>query len=330
LRAIKPLPLTEDALIAAIREVVGAPVRPLRVGIGDDAAAWQPNAHHLALITTDLLSDGVHFRLAHTSPEALGAKALAESLSDVAAMGGSPTVAVVGLGLCATIDEAWIRGFYRGMAALASRSRCAIAGGDIVRAPALAIAITVVGEVRRTSMRLRSGARAGDVAAVTGALGLGAAGLRLLDAGVRKGHAVERYLTPEPRLAEGRFLGSRRAVHAMMDLSDGLSTDLGRMARASGVDAVVERERLDVHPSVEIAGVDPIDLILHGGDDYELLVAVDPRAFAHVARAFRARFSRPLAPVGRFEAGTEAVWIESNGKRRPLAPSGYDHLRGQL
>lgn len=326
MRAVKPVPLTEDGLIAAIADVVGAQARPLRVGIGDDAAAWQANPHHLSLITTDLLIDGVHFRLASTSPEMLGRKALAENLSDIAAMGGSPTVAVIGLGLTPTIDEPWIRGFYRGLASLASRSRCAIAGGDIVRASALTIAITAVGEVRRTSMRLRSGARAGDVAAVTGPLGLGAAGLRLLDSGTTDGMAVERYLSPEPRLAEGRFLGSRRAVHAMMDVSDGLSTDIARMARASGVDAIVERERLIVYPSIERAGSDPMDLILNGGDDYELLVAVDARAFPYVARTFERRFGRPLAAIGRFEDGRGEAWIESDGQREPLAARGYDHL----
>jgi len=326
LRAVKPVPLTEDGLIAAIADVVGAPSRPLRVGIGDDAAAWQPNAHHLALITTDLLIDGVHFRLSGSTPEALGRKALAENLSDIAAMGGSPMVVVIGLGMTATIDEPWIRGFYRGMSALASRSRCSIAGGDIVRASTLTIAITVVGEVRRTSMRLRSGAHAGDVAAVTGPLGMGAAGLRLLDAGTREGDAVQRYLSPEPRLAEGKFLGSRRAVNAMMDVSDGLSTDIGRMARASHVDAIVERERLVVHPSIARAGADPVDLILNGGDDYELLVAVDARAFPYVARTFQARFGRPLERVGRFEAGEGAAWIESGGRRESLPARGYDHL----
>ena len=158
MRAVTRPPLTEDALIAAIADALGAPSRPLRVGIGDDAAAWQPKRHHLALLTTDLLIDGVHFRLDSTPAESLGRKALAENLSDIAAMGGAPTVAVVGLGLTPAIDEAWIRQFYRGMSALASSSRCAIAGGDIVRAPVLTIAITVAGEVRRTSMRLRSGA----------------------------------------------------------------------------------------------------------------------------------------------------------------------------
>jgi thiamine-monophosphate kinase len=324
--AITRPPLTEDALIAAISDAVGAPARPLRVGIGDDAAVWQPKRHHLALVTTDLLIDGVHFRLDNTPPESLGRKALAENLSDIAAMGGAPTVAVVGLGLTPAIDEAWIRQFYRGMSALASSSRCAIAGGDIVRSPALTIAVSVVGEVRKTSMRLRSGARAGDISAVSGPLGLAAAGLKLIDAGKREGAAVARYLSPDPRLAEGKFLGSRRAVHAMMDVSDGLSTDIARMARASGVDAIVIRDQLFVHPALAGARIDPIDAILNGGDDYELLIAIERRSFAFIARTFERRFGRPLCAVGRFEKGEGNLWFESSGERTRLEPRGYDHL----
>jgi thiamine-monophosphate kinase len=325
-RAIDTPVLTEDGLIAAIAQALGKPARPLRVGIGDDAAAWQPNPHHLALVTTDMLVDGVHFRLSDTRPGTLGRKALAENLSDIAAMGGWPMVAVVGLGLTRGIDEGWVREFYGGIAGLASSSRCAIAGGDIVRAPTLTIAMTVVGEVRRSSMRLRSGARPGDVAAVSGPLGLAAAGLKLLDAGKTEGSAVSRYLSPEPRLAEGKFLGSRRAVRAMMDISDGLSTDIARMARSSGVDAVVQRDLLRTHQSLLMPGEDPMDLVLNGGDDYELLVAVEPRAFPYVARTFQRRFSRPLSPVGRFEEGNGNVWLESGGRREPLEPRGYDHL----
>lgn len=320
--------LTEDALIAAIAETIGQPVRTLRVGIGDDAAAWQPNAHHLALATTDTLVDGVHFRLAATPPDMLGRKALAENLSDIAAMGGSPTVALVAMGITKQIDEPWIRSFYRGMAALAAEARCAIAGGDIVRAPALTIGVTVVGEVRRSSLRLRSGAKPGDLAAVTGPLGLAAGGLRLLEAGKKDDAAppIRAYLTPAPRLAEGKFLGSRRAVSAMMDVSDGLSTDIARMARASHVDAIVDAGKLFVHPSLRQLGVDATDLILNGGDDYELLVAIDARAYPHVARTFQRRFGRPLSAIGRFEIGSGNVWLETGGRREPLPARGYDHL----
>lgn len=330
MRAVAAPPLTEDSLIATIAAAIGAPARPLRVGIGDDAAAWQPNAHHLSLITGDMLVDGVHFRRSDSTPERIGHKVLAKNLSDIAAMGGRPVLAVVALGITPDLDEEWYRAFYAGMSALARSTRCAIAGGDIVRAPALTIAVTVVGEVRRTSMRLRSGARPSDVLAVTGALGLAAAGLRVIDGGTARDRfeaAVRAYEQPQPRLAEGVFLGASRAVHALMDLSDGLSTDVRRMARASHADAVIERGELFVHEALRNIDADPYSLILDGGDDYELLVAIDRRSFDYVAQTFRKRFGRPLRAVGRVEKGNGDIWIEHDGKREPLAAGGYDHLR---
>jgi len=343
--------ITEDELIAAIVDALGAPPRTLRLGIGDDAAVWKVSSHHLSLLTTDMLVDGVHFRLAATSPQALGRKALAENLSDIAAMGGWPTVAVIALGLTDQVDETWVRGLYAGIASLATEARCAIAGGDIVRAPAVTLGVTVVGEVRRTQLRTRAGARPGDIAAVTGPLGRAAAGLRLLDnpgmqsRALERGHvALERsssqdystllraaYLEPIARLREGRYLASRRAVRAMMDISDGLSTDATRMARASGVDVVLDAAALAPDPALAAAaaalGADAMDLVLNGGDDYELLAAVEPRVFKHIAAGFAKRFGRPLLAVGRFEKGSGRAWVERLGKREAVAPSGYNHLR---
>ncbi|HXM18009.1 MAG TPA: thiamine-phosphate kinase [Candidatus Tumulicola sp.] len=338
MRALKREALTEDDLVAAIAGALGESPRSLRVGIGDDAAVWKTKASHLSLVTTDMLVDGVHFRLHETSPQALGHKALAENLSDIAAMGGRPCVAVIALGITADVDEAWAREFYTGMAGLGRRTGCAIAGGDIVRAPVLTIAPTIVGEVRRSNLRTRAGARAGDVIVVTGPLGLAAAALRVSDArktdtlrAESRALLMRAYFTPEPRLREGRFLGSRRAVHAMMDISDGLSTDVARMARASALDAHVDAASLSVHPAVaeaaRAAGVDARSLTLDGGDDYELLVAVETRAYPHVARSFEAKFGRPLCAVGRFESGAGNVWLLDGDRREPLPRGGYDHFK---
>lgn len=330
--------LTEDQLVACISQALGEQPRKLRVGIGDDAAVWKTPRSHLSLITTDALIDAVHFRIASTTPQSLGHKALAVSLSDIAAMGGTPTLGVVALGITDVVDEAWARDFYGGMAKLAARYACTIAGGDVVRAPALMISVTVIGDVRMSGLKLRSGAKPGDYACITGPLGLAAAGLQLEPGAVELARASaallrSAYETPAPRLAEGRFLGSSRSVHAMMDISDGLSLDVTRMARASGVDVCLDLASLKPHPALlEFTRSHPsgrlaaLDLMLHGGDDYELLVAVEPRAFAHVARRFKSRFKRDLTSVGRFEKGTGNAWVLENGKRREHAPSGYDHL----
>jgi thiamine-monophosphate kinase len=321
------LPVTEDELVAAITQALGEQPRALRVGIGDDAAAWKPARSHLSLITTDALVDDVHFRLAQTTPEMLGHKALAVNLSDIAAMGGRPVLAVVALGVTDDLDEAWARRFYQGMSKLARRARCTIAGGDIVRAPALTIMVTVVGEVRQSSLRLRSGARPGDFACVSGPLGLSAAYLRGLSSA---GETRTAYEAPSPRLAEGKLLGASRAVHAMMDISDGLSLDASRMARASGLDVCLDLAALRAHRPGALDGrSDALELMLSGGDDYELLAAVDPRAYANLARRYRARFGRELWVAGRFESGQGKVWTSEGGERQPHEPRGYDHLKRQ-
>jgi thiamine-monophosphate kinase len=330
-------PLTEDSLIASLKRALGEPPGTVRVGIGDDAAAWKAPASHLSLITTDMLVDGVHFRLAGTTPQDLGHKALAVNLSDIAAMGGRAAVVVLALGLTPAVDEAWLLAFYRGMADLATESGCSIVGGDIVRSTVFTIGVTVAGDVRRTRMRLRSGAKAGDIVAVTGELGLAAAGLRVLDAGIDRmldapvrAAVCEAYLRPHPRLREGRYLGGSTAVHAMMDVSDGLSSDVARMAASSSVDAVVDIRLLKPSGELNAASValaaDPLELLLHGGDDYELLVAVSRRAFGHLAIALRHRCGTALTQIGRFEAGAGAVWAEDAAGRRPLERRGYDHL----
>jgi thiamine-monophosphate kinase len=336
-RELIAAPLTEDALIASLRQVIGDPPSIVRVGIGDDAAAWKAPSSHLSLITTDMLVDGVHFRLAGTSPEDLGRKALAVNLSDIAAMGGRAAVVVLALGLTPEIDEAWLVALYRGLASLARESGCAVVGGDIVRSAVFTIGVTVAGDVRRTSMRLRSGAKAGDVIAVTGSLGLAAAGLRVIDAGI--GESLDAhprdivcgaYLRPRPRLREGAVLGASVAVHAMMDVSDGISSDVARMARSSAVDAVVDLRMLEPSGALCAAAAalnaDALELMLHGGDDYELLVAVSRRAYGHLARALLHRCRTSLTQIGRFEAGDGAVWAEDDAGRRPLERRGYDHL----
>lgn len=337
MRDLTSPPLTEDTLIASLKRALDEPPRSVRVGIGDDAAAWKAPSSHLSLITTDMLVDGVHFRLAGTSPADLGRKALAVNVSDIAAMGGRPAVVVLALGLTDEVDEAWLVEFYRGVAGLASETGCTVVGGDIVRSTSFTVGVTVCGDVRRTRMRLRSGAKAGDVIAVTGELGRAAAGLRLIDAGIEntldprfRELLCGAYLRPRPRLREGEFLGGSDAVHAMMDVSDGISADVARMAVASRVDAVIDLRCLE--PSEALRAVaaalrgDPIEWMLHGGDDYELLAAVSRRAFRHVARALLHRCGTSFTPIGRFETGAGAVWEEDDAGRRPLARRGYDHL----
>jgi len=314
----------------------GAAERRIRVGIGDDAAAWQPSRSHLSVITTDALVDGVHFLSEKVEASAVGHRAMASNLSDIASMGARPVLATVALGLPASIGEDWVLDCYRGMQGLAARHATRIVGGDIVRAPAITLSLTVVGEVSASRLKRREGGKAGDVLAVTGPLGASRAGLELLrraagfssqiDDGDRE-TAAQAYAVPEPRVAEGRWLAASRNVHAMMDCSDGLSIDVDRLARASGCGATLRQVPIAASAAAVAvaAGDDPMRYALEGGEDFELIVAVAPRAFAHLARRFERRFMRPLPALGSLDEET-GLRIQEGGALRELTPRGWDHL----
>jgi thiamine-monophosphate kinase len=323
----------EEDLIAGIRSIVereGA--GKVLLGIGDDAALWQPSRSHRSAITTDALVEGVHFTRELMTLYDAGWRALAANASDLAAMGARPVLATVALGIPAGTGEAEILELYRGIAAAAAVSELTVAGGDLTRAPVLTISIAAVGEVRASNVKTRSGGRAGQVLAVTGELGAARAGLALarepglLDAATAA-PALRAFRTPQARCEEGRFLAASRNVEAMMDLSDGLSTDLARLCDASGCGAV-----LTAVPVAKTAralalalGEDAERFALAGGEDFELLVAVRPRAFDHLARRYAARFGRPLYRIGTLRAGGGVGFIR-DGAEEPLPRTGWDHF----
>lgn len=303
------------------------------MGIGDDAAAWQPSRSHLSVVTTDALVDGVHFLSAAMDARAIGHRAMAANLSDIAAMGARPVLATVVLGVAEATSREWILEVYRGMHALAAEHGARIVGGDIVRSPVATLALTVVGEVSRTRLKRRDGGRANDVLAVTGPLGASRAGLELtlrprtVDERVRAA-ALAAFATPLPRVREGRWLATSSHVHALMDCSDGLSTDVARLARASGCGA----ELADVPVAGAAAVVaraandDPRAYALDGGEDFELIVAVAPRAWRHLARTYETHFRRPLLAIGRLTAEPGLRVVDAD-ETRDLVPAGWDHLR---
>lgn len=323
--------MTEDEIVAAIRAIVepGTP-RRIVLGIGDDAALWQPSRSHRSAITTDMLVEGVHFTFQSMSPSDAGWRAMAANASDLAAMGARPLLATVALGVPPGYGFGAVRGLYEGLSACARSCAIAIVGGDLSRAPGLTIGITAVGEVRPSNVKTRAGGRPGAVLAVTGALGAARAGLDSTEGRVKLGDGAERdalraFRRPQARCAEGRFFGASANVQAMMDLSDGFSTDLDRLCAASGCGAIVESVPVASAASeaANALGEDPERYALAGGEDFELLVAIAPRAFAHLARRFQSHFKRPLHRVGvlRGDPG-----VEFRGE--PLARSGWDHFSG--
>src|SRR5579859_7553679 len=299
---------SEQAVLNRILRQVSIPRGSgLKLGIGDDCAIFRPSgASEDLLFTTDLLLEDVHFRRQTHSAEDIGYKALARGLSDIAAMGGEPRFCLLSLAVPAWANQAWIDRFLRGFLQLAGRTSAPLAGGDLAHARRLACDVIVCGATPKNRALLRSGARRGDHIYVSGLLGGSALGLT----GAR-GPARRRHLRPEPRLALGKFLRDKVRAHAAMDLSDGLSLDLRRMCLASGVSAEIEPPPVFPGATIEQA--------LHGGEDYELLFTVAPRA--HPPHDFE---GLPLTRIGTITAG-RAGSVLLDGK--PLAALGFDHFQ---
>jgi thiamine-monophosphate kinase len=336
--------LGEQGLIRRIREdSARVPAAGVSVGIGDDTAVLAPTAGAALLATTDLVIEDVHFRRAWASPEDIGWKAMAVNLSDIAAMGGVPRWALVALAVAADTAAEDVEALYRGMRAAAAPHDVAIVGGDTSQSPhGCFVNVTLLGEHAGTP-RLRSAARAGDAIAVTGALGRSAAGLAVLEMGAevagRHGlggdvldEIVRAHLRPRARVAEGRWLGQAAGVHAMMDCSDGLATDLGHICRESGVGARISLDLLPIATGAKAAarafGRDPVEWATGGGEDYELLLTCGQGDLDRLSREFQRATGTPLTMIGEAVAEPkEIVWLGADGSAIPLG-AGYEHFRG--
>jgi thiamine-monophosphate kinase len=332
----------EFELLAKVRERLAPPGPRVRLGSGDDAAIVVPGG--ATATSVDALLDGVHFRRADASLAQIGRKALAAALSDLAAMGAEAGEAYVVLGVPIDLDEDGCLELLDGIAAVAAETGTTLAGGDVSRAPALSLAITVVGHAARAEdLVTRSGARPGDILAVTGELGGAAAGLLLLeeggpagarssfqphsgDEGCRAG-LLSRQLQPRPRLEAGRAL-ARAGATAMIDLSDGLGGDARHLAAASGVGLRIDAGALPIAAGVAAvaaaAGRDPLALAAGGGEDYELLATLPGERFEAAAAAVAAADGAGLARIGEATAGA-GVEIRLPGGGT-LEPTGFDQL----
>ena len=287
------------------------------------------------MITTDALVEDVHFLRDGMSAADVGWRALVSNLSDLAAMGARPVLATVALGVPRGLGDDWVLECYRGMADAAQKSNIAIAGGDTVRTPSLLLSITAVGEIRPSHRKTRAGVRPGDVFAVTAPLGASRAGIEiLLDRpdladDERFTAALTACRRPHARIREGMRFAASANVHAMMDISDGLSTDLRRMCVASGVGAEIEAAAIPVAPVARTLsatlGTDWLGYALGGGEDFELLVAIAPRAFSTISRRYEGRFGRPLSRIGVATEAGSIVLSDEHG-RRELSATGWDSL----
>ncbi len=333
-----------ERLTALLPPGLVPPGASVPLSVGDDAAALQVGVETL-LATTDALLEGVHFRRETASAEDIGWKALAVNLSDIAAMGGQPLCALLTLGLPKETPVAWAEGVYRGLAAMSQQAACPLVGGDTVTSPdRIYLSLTVLGTAPEGRVLTRAGARAGDALLVTGTLGDALAGLRALERGWTPesrpfpddedqdalARCVRAQRRPLPRLAAGAAALDCGRVHAMMDLSDGVSGDVRRLAERSRVGVRLFAASLPLSPALRrlaaLLDMDPVALALAGGEEYELLLAAPPEAVPEVAARLQAAGS-PFTVVGEVtEDPAERALVQPDGEVVPLPRVSWDQF----
>jgi thiamine-monophosphate kinase len=315
----------EFGLIRRIQKSLPPPFSAVPLGIGDDAAAIDSSPENYLLITTDSLIENVHFDFAYSSYAQIGYKAVAVNISDIAAMGGIPRYFLISLGLTGSQNVADLDRLYRGLGKGGREARMDLIGGNTTSSKErFFLSLTVIGEVPKKEMVTRAGARAGDALFVTGTLGNAAAGLEIL----KKGIDPKSYPT---RWREGRLLAKKGIASAMIDLSDGLTSDLGHLADRSGVGAEVDWSRLPIAPSLRRyasrSGTDPVRYALDGGEEYELLFTVPEKKIKtlekEIARGLIA--ARRIGVIQEKKKGLTAR--ELDGRLTRMAPGGYDHFK---
>jgi thiamine-monophosphate kinase len=320
----------EFALIDRLAHLLPADHQDLVVGVGDDAAVIRtaPEPAPYLLVTTDILVAGRHFNTEWAGARQIGIKSAECNISDIAAMGGTPTWMFISLVLSRQTDVEWAEELYRGVAASCQRHGVVVAGGDTTQGAVDTVNIALLGSVAPDELCLRRHARPGDVLMVTGTLGASAAGLNLLSGNRRIGEYLrEKHLAPTCRLDAARPIA--RLAHAMIDISDGLGSEVYHICEQSGTGAEIEKERIPLHPEVLSAArlleADPYAWALSGGEDFELLFSIAPHKVAALQSAGVA-----CHPVGHVtEAGDGIVLVHPDGSRTPL-PGGYDHFRSNF
>lgn len=330
--------VTERGVIDLVRRATAHARSGVRAGIGDDCAVLEPRPGSLLLATTDLLIEDVHFRRRHATLEDIGWKALAVNLSDIASMGGRPRWALVALACPPSTSSEEVEAFYEGMLTLATDRGVAVVGGDTSASRAgWVINVTLLGEAERPV--LRSTARAGDVIAVTGPLGRSAAGFAVLERSAPpQGLPVDAladvttaHRRPVPRTREGLWLGAARGVTAMIDLSDGLATDLAHIGEESGVGARVDLDRLPVNDATRrvaaALGADAMTWATGGGEDYELLLTCDREALRTVAEGLERATGTRLHVVGEIRHAEHGLTLRDAGGRTVALTGGFQHFQ---
>jgi len=305
-------------------------------GIGDDASVFLMQDNKCCLVTTDILVEGIHFKQEYFTPYKLGLKAVAVNMSDIAAMGGVPDHFYVSMAIPKLMQDEYILELYNGIMHAASDFSCTILGGDTTSSPGpLFINITLIGYAKQEDIVFRHTARSGDIILVTGNLGDSAAGLYLLNHKKRYiennsyySYLIDKHISPMPFVNEGQWLGGKK-ISSMIDISDGLSSDLTHICKQSRVGAVIRAELIPLSSHLaKMAGhykLDPMELVLNGGEDYQLLFTVAEDSCESLCMEFEKKFKRFLYPIGRITKDP-GIFLQSGPDIIPLEKGGWDHF----
>ncbi len=304
-------------------------------GIGDDCSVIPVNDTEDWVITTDLLVEGVHFLQDVITPWQLGYKSLAVNLSDIAAMGAVPVGSFLSVAVPKDVSVEYLDEFMKGYHNLSQKYNTPLLGGDTTKSlKHLAINVCVIGKCAKSRARMRNMAQTNDVICVTGCLGDSAGGLQVLlnqlKATPEYDYLKEKHHQPEPRLNEGKYLSTMPGVHAMMDISDGIASDLLHILKASGKGAEIETDKLPVSQELKSVANQQKwnfeEFAISGGEDYELLCTVAPEDLTKICAGFGACFNKPLIPIGKINDGQSSIqWIK-NGEQVILEKTGFNHF----
>ena len=326
--------LNEESILKFIKGRLPNPDARVLVGFGDDAALYKIPFGKYSCITTDAFIEDIHFSFDYFSFYNIGVKSLTSALSDIAAVGGTPSVAVLSLFLRDGITENNIDELYKGIRETAKKYWVNIVGGDTVKANEIAVIFTVVGEIDKSNITLRSGAKSGDIICVTGNLGGSYTGHLVLENKINiKSYGfqniVEKHLKPEARIKESSKILEAVPVHSMIDISDGLSTDLLHIAEESRVSIKIDASKIPVSNETKRAAsllkLDPIEVALKSGEEYELLFTISELDFEQLKDA---KISIPITVIGKvFVKSQKNLIIFPDGKTKQLKPTGYNHFR---
>ncbi len=310
-------------------------ITPPAMGIGDDCAILPADEFTDYVITTDMLVEDIHFIRSKITPFNLGYKALAVNLSDVAAMGAKPISSFLSIGIPANVEVEYLDELMEGYHQLSEKHHLPLLGGDTTRSPdKLIINISVIGSIEKNKSRLRSMACSGDIIAVTGYLGDSATGLKIILENYPSTYLTDYFVQchnrPRAAVEEGQWLGKQTGVHAMMDISDGIASDLKHILKASGKAGIIEINKLPISSQlIEYSAEKRLNitqLATTGGEDYHLLVTIEDSKFEMISESFKQKFEKPLFAIGRIQEGKPLIQYYNNGELQSEPGSGFNHF----